>query len=119
MVDGLRVDDPCPERLVDSYISPRRVSIRRPSTTTENHLDMSTHLNRAALRTLRNTSTTWQRRAFTTSRSAAMPLYIAHLPDYPNSLERRLSVRQGHLERATKDKEQGTSSESLDPAQQL
>jgi uncharacterized protein YciI len=38
-----------------------------------------------------------------------MPLYIAHLPDYPNSLERRLSVRQGHLERATKDKEQGTS----------
>jgi hypothetical protein len=81
---------------------------------------MSTSLNRIALRTFINKSTitTWQRRALTTSRTTAMPLYIAHLPDYPNSLERRLSVRQGHLERATKDKEQGTSSESLDPAQQ-
>lgn len=50
-------------------------------------------------------------RALSTSRPAAMPLYICYCPDYPGNLETRLSVRDAHLADAVKDKETGASGE--------
>ncbi|KAJ9107740.1 hypothetical protein QFC21_001201 [Naganishia friedmannii] len=38
-----------------------------------------------------------------------MPIYVCHCPDYPNSLDKRLSVREAHLKDAGKDKEDGVS----------
>lgn len=56
--------------------------------------------------------TSTRRYITTTPVRRVMPLFICHLPDYPGSLERRLSVREKHLERAGKDKADGVSSES-------
>ncbi|KAJ9115875.1 hypothetical protein QFC22_005017 [Naganishia vaughanmartiniae] len=50
-------------------------------------------------------------RSFSTSRRATMPIYVCHCPDYPNSLDKRLSVRDAHLKDAGKDKEDGLSRE--------
>ncbi|KAI5451213.1 hypothetical protein NCC49_002089 [Naganishia albida] len=38
-----------------------------------------------------------------------MPIYVCHCPDYPNALEKRLSVREEHLKRAGQDKVDGVS----------
>ncbi|KAJ9121384.1 hypothetical protein QFC24_004722 [Naganishia onofrii] len=42
-----------------------------------------------------------------------MPIYVCHCPDYPNSLDKRLSVREAHLKDASKDKEDGISREFI------
>jgi hypothetical protein len=50
---------------------------------------------------------------FSTSAASRMPIYVCHCPDYPNALEKRLSVRDEHLKRAGQDKEDGVSRKSL------
>jgi hypothetical protein len=50
---------------------------------------------------------------FSTSSRATMPIYVCHCPDYPNSLDKRLSVREAHLKDAGKDKEDGISREFI------
>lgn len=52
---------------------------------------------------------------FSTSAAFKMPIYICHCPDYPNALEKRLSVRDEHLKRAGQDKEDGVSRKFLLP----
>jgi hypothetical protein len=64
------------------------------------------------MQAIASTSRITVRRSFSTCTRNAMPLYVAFCPDYPNSLEKRLSVREEHLKRAGKDKETGKSGES-------
>jgi hypothetical protein len=51
-------------------------------------------------------------RSLSTSRPAAMPLYICYCPDYPDNLQTRLGVREAHLAAAAEDKKTGASGES-------
>jgi uncharacterized protein YciI len=42
-----------------------------------------------------------------------MPRYLCYCPDYPDNLEKRLSVREAHLAMGQADKDSGAQRESL------
>jgi uncharacterized protein YciI len=45
-----------------------------------------------------------------------MPRFLCYCPDYPDILDKRMEVRPQHLERVTKDKEDGIHGVSLGAA---
>lgn len=40
-----------------------------------------------------------------------MPRFLCYCPDHPDHLEKRMAVRPEHLERVTKEKQDGTQGE--------
>ncbi|CAK9783419.1 unnamed protein product [Cutaneotrichosporon oleaginosum] len=65
------------------------------------HVSRATRVSRSVPRSLA--------RPLSTSRPAAMPLYICYCPDYPDNLQTRLGVRDAHLAAAAEDKKTGAS----------
>jgi len=43
--------------------------------------------------------------------TTTMPRFLCYCPDHPDQLDKRMAVRPEHLERVTKEKQDGTQGE--------